>query len=54
MLGDFGNMNMHDESILSEFMVTSGFVLATFLVQITILNMLIAIMGQTFSEHIEE
>ena len=54
MLGDFEGVNLSDESSSVQVLVTIYFIFTTFLVQITILNMLIAIMGQTFSEHMEE
>ena len=47
-------MNLNDSNILREGLVTIGFLGATFLVQITILNMLIAIMGDTFNQHVNE
>ena len=54
VLGDFENMNLNDDNILKEGLVTIGFLGATFLIQITILNMLIAIMGDTFNQHVNE
>ena len=51
MLGDFEGINLSDESSAVQILVTVYFILTTFLVQITILNMLIAIMGDTFGQH---
>ena len=53
VLGAFEN-NLYDTSSAGEILATSFFFLTTFLSQITILNMLIAIMGDTFSQHSEE
>ena len=47
-------MNLDDENRVAEGLVTVSFFLATFLIQITILNMLIAIMGDEFSKHVAE
>ena len=49
VLGDFEGMQLNDENTAGELFVTVFFVMTTFLSQITILNMLIAIMGDTFS-----
>ncbi len=54
MLGDFEGINLSDESSAVQILVTVYFILTTFLVQITILNMLIAIMGDTFGQHMQE
>ena len=54
MLGDFENINLDSEGIYLEITITLFFVLSTFLVQVTILNMLIAIMARTFDEHMSE
>lgn len=53
-LGDFGDMNLSEDSRLGQSLATILFVVTTFLSQITILNMLIAIMGDTFGRHVEE
>lgn len=64
MLGDFGLMTFnrksdcHDEYegwiTMENWLVLLYFIGATFLTQITILNMLIAIMGSTFDRHNED
>jgi len=54
VLGDFEGMNLNNKNEVGEAMATIFFTLSTFLSQITILNMLIAIMGDTFSKHTEE
>mmetsp|Transcript_2831 Transcript_2831/g.3863 ORF Transcript_2831/g.3863 Transcript_2831/m.3863 type:complete len:135 (-) Transcript_2831:423-827(-) len=54
MLGDFENINLDDENVVQEVLATVFFILTTFLVQVTILNMLIAIMTRTFEEHMSE
>jgi len=52
MLGDFGGLNLNDSnSVADRALVTIFFIMTTFIVQVTILNMLIAIMSETFSEH---
>lgn len=53
VLGAFEN-NLFDTSSVGEILATTFFFLTTFLSQITILNMLIAIMGDTYSHHAEE
>ena len=47
-------MNLDDTERTGEMVVTILFVFTTFLSQITILNMLIAIMADTFTRHTEE
>ena len=62
ILGDFHysfERNDSDESLsfwlgFENILVTIYFILSTFFTQIVILNMLIAIMGATFSRHSEE
>lgn len=54
MLGDFENINLDSEILSQEALATIFFILTTFLVQVTILNMLIAIMSKTFEEHMSE
>ena len=54
VLGDFDGMELNDGNQAGEFVVTLFFIMATFLSLITILNMLIAIMGHTFGQHMEE
>ena len=54
MLGDFENINLDSELFSQEALATIFFILTTFLVQVTILNMLIAIMSKTFEEHMSE
>ena len=48
MLGDFENINLDSDSLNMEICITIFFIMSTFLVQVTILNMLIAIMARTF------
>ena len=55
VLGDFENMKLsYEENHWGEALVTIGFIMTTFLSQITILNLLIAIMSETFSQHMAE
>ena len=51
MLGDLAGLNLNDENPYSELFTTFCFILATFLINVTILNMLIAIMADTFNQH---
>lgn len=50
VLGDFSGMNLNDStSEEGEILTTICFSATAFLSQITILNMLVAIMGETFA-----
>ena len=54
MLGAIENINLDSKTVEGEVIITVFFVLTTFIVQITILNMLIAIMSSTFDDHMRE
>ena len=49
MLGDFGNLNLDEDGNMGELLAFLFFFFSTFIIQITIFNMLIAIMGEAFS-----